>query len=85
MLKACEQTGDKSSTSLVQHSELCTKAAGYTKYLTAQVFFVRSLCTGLEQLKGAYEQLFLGVFNPLGRFLCPLYTGPITNTILIKE
>ena len=82
MLKACEQAVDKAGTSLVKLAGLYPLYTAGAKYLTSQVFFVRSLCTQLEQLMSAYRQPKAGIYNLLGLKLYPLSTGPMNNTNL---
>jgi hypothetical protein len=85
MLKACEQAVYKLGISLGKAFGLCPLSTHLHQYLTSQVFFVRRLCTVRKQSQASYRQPFLGYFNLLSRTLSPFYTGPMTNTNLIKE
>jgi hypothetical protein len=85
MHKACVKAVDRLCKSLGKVSGLTTQWFVFTKYLTSQVFFVRSLSTPAEHPSGGYGQAISSIFNPLGQYLYPLSTAPITNTNLIKE
>ncbi len=82
MLKACEQAVDKLGISPGKIAGLYALYTALLRYLTNQVFFVRSLCTKLEQLMSAYRHPKLGIYNLLGFKLYPLSTVPINNTNL---
>jgi len=82
MRKACEQTVDKLGINLWATAGLCPESTASPKYLTSQVFFIRGLCTKIEQLMSAYKQLRSSIFNLLALKLYPLSTAPINNTNL---
>lgn len=85
MPRLCVQAVEKLCKNLCKAGNLCTSSTQPAKYLTGQVFIMRSLYTWFEQMLCAYEQQFLAIYNLLGQALSPFYT-PTMNTInLIKE
>lgn len=85
MLKACEQAVEKLCIKLCKAAGLYTQSTVRAKYLTSQVFFMRSLYTVFEQSLCAYEQPSLDKSDLLCRFLSTFYTLPMNTTNLIKE
>jgi hypothetical protein len=62
-----------------------TQSTNLAKYLTSQVFLMRVFYTAYNRVVCGFKQAFLANFNLLNSNLCPVSTGPITNTNLIKE
>jgi hypothetical protein len=85
MHKPEDKTTYKLRTSLVQALGLYQPSTDRTKYLTSQVFFIPALSTAFGQLAQQFTQPQGRFLNPLAAKLYPLFTGPITNTKLIKE
>jgi hypothetical protein len=85
MLEVEDKPMDKLRKSLGKVLVFYPQSTASLKYLTNQVFFIRRFDTSFSQLKIVFTQPQSWVFNPLSLVLCPLFTGPITNTKLIKE
>jgi hypothetical protein len=85
MPKVCEQPVEKLGKALWLTEKL------YTTHSQAAAAFRFSgmLCTktrtGFAQFYSAFTQPKTHIFNLLHRFLCPVSTGPINNTNLIKD
>jgi hypothetical protein len=76
---------DKLRKSLGKVLGLYPQSTVQPKYLTNQVFFMRRFGTSFSQFKIAFAQPQSRIFDLLNQILYPLFTGPITNTKLIKE
>lgn len=85
MLKAGDKDMDKLSKNLAQVLGFYPQSTTRPKYLTNQVFFILGLDTAFKQLRYLFTQPQSRFYNLLIATLCPLFTGPITNTKLIKE
>jgi hypothetical protein len=85
MLKGCAKAVDGSWKSLCKAGSLYPQSTALAKYLTSQVFFVRSFCTANEQVLGFFAQAKSAIFNLLSIGLSPLCTTPTITTNYIKE
>jgi len=85
MPRGCGQAVEKLCKSLCKSVGLFTSSTAAIKYLTSQVFFVRSLYTWFEQVVWAYGQVVLSIFKVISGDLSPLCTLPMNTTKLIKE
>jgi hypothetical protein len=85
MPKPEHKVRDKLRTSLAQALSLCQASTGRSRYLTVQVFFMPGLSTAFGQLARWFTQPRSRFLNLLAYEFSPLFTGPITNTKLIKE
>lgn len=84
MLRAGDKAVNKLVTSFAQLLNLCTVCTGGAKYLTSQVFFVRSLCTRISLLSTAYTHGKSSILNLLELVFYPLSTRPINTNKLNK-
>jgi hypothetical protein len=85
MLKLVDRTLDKLSKSLGKVLGFYAQSTSSAKYLTSKVFFIRCFFTSFSQARLAFTQLQNEFLNLLFLVLYPSFTGPITNTNLIKE
>ncbi len=81
----CVKPVEKLVKSLSRTLSLYTKYTGLVKYLTSQVFIVRSFCTTSTQQASGFKQCNSEGLNLLNSILYPLYTAPNINTNYIKE
>jgi hypothetical protein len=85
MLKAVYKLGKSLGKGLVQMAGLATMfTASSIKTLSANYLYVLKR-TADAQAPGRYAQPNPSILNLLILNLCPVSTGPITNTKLIKE
>ena len=84
MLKLCGQAVERAGTTSRQAQILCPQSTGWVKYLTSQVFFVRSLSTAFRYCTSLKTQAIYANFNLLFSNLCTLTTGPNTTNKLIR-
>lgn len=71
--------------SLCRTCIFCTESTTIPKYLTSQVFFIRSLYTPITQPLASFKQTVSYTYHLLLIGLSPLYTTPNINTKYIKE
>ena len=87
MLKACGQLVETLSTRCAQSIELSEQSTAGPKYLTSQVFFMRSLFAGPAKFNITYAQTKSTIFNQL--IYCLSSVSPAltitTKLKLIKE
>ena len=85
MLKAVGKSEHKLGKGLAELADLCAPSTVWVKYLTSQVFFVRSLCTRIAQFLASYEQLFGSNLSLLSANFYTLSTALTNNTTLISR
>jgi hypothetical protein len=85
MPRCCANPVDRLCKSWEQVSGLCTISTTQPGQGARLLSFPTAKATGFAQILVSFTQAFLCNSNLLSRWLCPVSTGPINITNLIKE